>query len=73
MKCMHIEGERVTKADHKDTKFEKFLGKIHKQGLTYSDWQNEKYKTTVDREKHKKKTYSIILYGEEIKVTRVGV
>lgn len=56
MKGTHVVGSNITKADHRDTKFEKFLKKIHKQGMTYAEWQNEKYGVRVDRTQHKKKT-----------------
>lgn len=56
MKGTHVVGSNITKADHRDTKFEKFLKKIHKNGQSYAEWQNEKYGIKVDRTQHKKKT-----------------
>lgn len=56
MKGTHVVGSNITKADHKDTTFEKFLKKIHKNGQSYAEWQNEKYGIKVDRTYHKKKT-----------------
>lgn len=28
-----------------ETKFDKFMKQLHKQGLTYAEWQNQKYAT----------------------------
>ena len=34
-----------------DTKFDKFMKELNKQGLTYAQWQNQKYRTTVERKR----------------------
>ena len=34
-----------------DTKFDKFMKQLAKRGITYAEWQKEKYRTTVERKR----------------------
>lgn len=34
-----------------ETKFDKFMKQLAKKGITYAEWQNEKYRTTVERKR----------------------
>lgn len=34
-----------------DTKFDKFMKDLNKKGISYADWQKEKYRTTVERKR----------------------
>ena len=46
MKCTSIEvAGYIPESMRWETKFDKFMKQLHKQGLTYAEWQNKKYAT----------------------------
>lgn len=54
MKGTRVEGAGYIPQNMRwDTKFEKFLKKLNKKGMTYAEWQKEKYRTTVSHKNGK--------------------
>ena len=54
MKGTHVEvASYIPEGMKWETRFDKFMKNLHKQGKTYAEWQNEKYGTRVSHKEGK--------------------